>query len=55
MRTMGILKFVPIGVLMAVAIGASICGCGSAYAVMKRISSLATGGNHEFVGETNRL
>jgi len=29
MRTMGILKFVPIGMLMAVAIGASICGCGS--------------------------
>lgn len=29
MRTMGFLRFVPIGVLMAVAIGASICGCGS--------------------------
>ena len=29
MRTMGILKFVPIGVLMAVAISASICGCSS--------------------------
>jgi 6-phosphogluconolactonase len=29
MRTRGLLRFVPIGVLMAVAIGASICGCGS--------------------------
>jgi 6-phosphogluconolactonase (cycloisomerase 2 family) len=29
MRTMDVLKFVPVGVLMAVAIGASICGCGS--------------------------
>jgi len=29
MRTMGILKFVPIGMLMALAIGAGICGCGS--------------------------
>jgi 6-phosphogluconolactonase (cycloisomerase 2 family) len=29
MRTMGILSFVPIEVLMAVAIGVSICGCGS--------------------------
>jgi 6-phosphogluconolactonase (cycloisomerase 2 family) len=29
MRTMDALKFVPVGVLMAVAIGASICGCGS--------------------------
>jgi 6-phosphogluconolactonase (cycloisomerase 2 family) len=28
MRTMGIFKFVPIGMLMAVAIGATICGCG---------------------------
>jgi len=29
MTTLGILKFVPIGMLIAVAIGASICGCGS--------------------------
>jgi YVTN family beta-propeller protein len=29
MRTMGILKFVPVVVLMAVVIGAGVCGCGS--------------------------